>query len=308
MPKLELDYDSMREFTALNSPEVLDRLGHKLTPPDSDEAGDGGELERIVPGKRIPINQLDRTMPWDYYNDLENNCGPSCCSVTVMHVTGKRFWPDYIADWMAGGEDKRGYTLDTAQVQFLNAHGVRADETLADNLQQYQSVLREQVKHGRLSIILRHLDLDPKTPYAHFEVVYAVDEPEMEVGTIDPYGGKHRSWRWGDLWRHSLDGVIIRALEGAADGGRDDFPFKVLPESWSAYTKAAVNVRRGPTTKYGAVRVLPEGTNVVLKRYTDEGEAVPQSDPDKRWHHSPGRGGWIYDGGLHRWTRSERPD
>ena len=80
-------------------------------------------------------------------------------------------------------------------------------------------------------------------------------------------------------------------------------PYDVQPESWGAYTKIDVNVRKGPSSDFEIIKQLPKGKHVKLTHYTDKGEKVEGSEPERRWHFSPGRGGWIFDGGLHRWKK-----
>ncbi len=321
MPEIVLDYDEIAEVTEVDSPEVQARLEKKgavfaPAPPPADEGGAASITSGVV-----TVNQLDLSMPYDGFNNYENNCGPSCCAMVLMHVTGKRMYPDQIADWMRG-EDHKGYTFVEDQTKFLSAHGVPSVTRQAGSLEEYQRILRDQVDNGRLAIVLVYFDWEDNTG-GHFEVVYKVDEPGAEVGCINPWRGTSPDFTWRNLWENSKGGWVVCPTVGPKrkedtdkeSGGeqKGTLPrglseelvgkYDVQPESWGAYTKIDVNVRKGPSSDFKIVKQLPKGKHVKLTHYTDKGEKVEGSEPERRWHFSPGRGGWIFDGGLHRWKK-----
>lgn len=312
MPEIDLDYEDIAEVTELDSPDVQERLEKKgavfvPAPPPADEGGAASITSGVV-----TVNQLDLSMPYDGFNNYENNCGPSCCAMVLMHVTGKKMYPDEIADWMRG-ENHKGYTFVEDLTRFLTAHGVPSVSKQANSLEEYQRILRDQVDNGRLAIILVYWNWDTNEG-GHFEVVYKVDEPGAEVGCINPWRGTQPDFTWRNLWENSKGGWVICPTVGgpsrkddkkAAKGPSQELisRFDVQPESWGAYTKMDVNVRTGPTSDFKIVKQLPKGRHVKLTHYTDKGEKVEGSEPERRWHYSPGRGGWIFDGGLHRWKK-----
>lgn len=319
MPIVELDYEKIAKVASATSPSLRDRLDDKnIKVVDPSDTGEGG-VASIVEGVR-PINQLDLSMPWDgNFNNYLNNCGPSCVSMVLMHATGKRAWPDEIADWMQG-ENHKGYTYVEDQARYLSAHGVPTVAKQASSLAEFQSLLRGQIDNGRLAIILVYWDFDANKG-GHFEVVTAVDEPGMDVGCINPWKGTRPTFEWGYLWGNSLGGWVICPKKGRKTAPKPQpdqdaskgttsaiseklrWTYNVQPESWSAFTKIEVNVRSGPGSQFDILRTIPEDKSVKLTYYTDKGESVPESDPDTRWHYSPGRRGWIFDGGLHRWKK-----
>ncbi len=301
MPELAINYSEIARITESGSAGLRNRLkekGIELQDAPEEMEVEGGPAAQVLRSKIT--YQRDKSMPWDYYHDMENNCGPSCCSTILLHAKGVRMWPDAIADWMAGSgkagaQDKEGYTSANDQVRFLEAQGIPTDKVRAGSLSEYRKVLRGQVDKGCLSIVLVYANRTKNTG-GHFMVVYLVDEPDAEVGLIDPYYGTRPKWSWEYLYGNSIGGIII-----APKYSTDDYV--VLKENWNAVTKTDVNARSGPSTRYSVVKVIPANTKLYLSKYTDQGQAVKGSEPERRWHYSERAGGWLFDGGLHQFER-----
>ncbi|MDP9381456.1 MAG: hypothetical protein M3Q29_15180 [Chloroflexota bacterium] len=300
MPELAIDYPRIADLTESGSAALRDRLAKKY------ELGDSVEQEEVEGGpaamvrRTVLLNQLDSSMPWDgRINNLFNNCGPSCCSMVLHHVTGRRMWPDEIVDWMRG-ENHEGYTSVEDQVNFLKAHGVPCEAVQASDLSEFRSILREQVEKGRLSIVLVYFDWSKKTG-GHFEVVYLADEDDVEVGCLNPWKGTYLKTSWEKLWANTKNGRLILIKASGKESGEKSYT--ELKENWNAVTKTDVNVRSGPSTRYSVVKVIKANTKLYLSKYTDQGQAVKGSEPERRWHYSERAGGWLFDGGLHKFER-----
>jgi hypothetical protein len=296
MPELALDYTQIAPITESGSARLRDRLterGFVLEDSPEPMEVEGGPAAMVTHTKVVVQNDL--SLPWDGYNNHLLNCGPSCVSMVLMHATGEVRSPDSLIDEMKG-DNYKGYTNISDLTGSLSRHGVPADARQASSLQEFQSILRGQVAQGRLSIILIYWDWNANTG-GHYVVNYLVDEPGADVGYMNPWRGTRDKYAWERLWPHVIHGWVITPKYSPKG------KFVELAENWYATTKTDVNVRSGPSTRYSVVRVIPANTRLYFSKYTDQGQAVKGSEPERRWHYAERAGGWLYDGGLERWER-----
>ncbi len=241
---------------------------------------------------------------WGVYSSAENNCLPACLSMIWEYLTDVFINPDKMHDQITvgGHSDAHGGYMTVSQGGWWieNVGKKRWKYRYGQSESDYIASIKELINAGRPVIVLIVANRE-KMNGGHFVVLrnHFSSEGVTYFRVNNPYRGVREVFSASRLL------YLARPKNKwwlVVDEARSVPKFRVHPESWTARTDSAVNLRREPFTGKPVVAVVPEGVTLRLTSYTDEGTAVTSSVPDRRWHYTTygGHSGWLFDGGLNQ--------